>query len=172
MKGPIDKALLLRLLAEFHNFDRGARESAISALKEFPRQEVVDLLANVLTSDDSQLRCDGAEALIKVDPAYAVALVIPLLKDPDGDVRWHACGLLHDCGDRRASEPLVRVLMEDPEGDVRLAAAWALGTVGDASALPALAHAVESDNGMDYEGRSVREAAAAATTEILQREQK
>jgi HEAT repeat protein len=119
---------------------------------------------------DVSIRCDAAEALVRIEAQTGVDLVIPLLSDFDSSVRWHTCGLLHDFGDERAVKPLIKVLLEDSEGDVRLAAAYALEKIGDATALPALQWAQQYDQGADYEGRLVSEVAAEAIRGILARQ--
>ncbi len=166
----VSSAEVLRLLAEFHSFVPGARVEAVSALKALDRGAVVEELGRLLESPDPELRCDAAEALLRIDAHQTIELVLPLLADPTSTTRWHTCGLLHDFGDRRAIAMLVQVLLNDPDADVRLAAAYALGEVGDGSVLPTLLHTVQWDDGTDYEGRRVRDGATEAIESIRARE--
>jgi HEAT repeat protein len=126
-------------------------------------------LVDILNTDDPDMRCDAAEALLRIDPSQAVDMVLPLLGDSDMTVRWYTCGLLHDFGDSRAIPSVVKLLRTDPEGRVRHVAAFALGAIGNSTALPALKEAVDSDDGADHEGRPVREMAEEAMEEIMKR---
>lgn len=141
----------------------------IEELGSYDIPYVTDVLTDLLKHPDPRIRASAAEVLYQVNEAEAAERIVALLDDSDLNVRRHACGLLADCGDERFTPQLVRVLRNDPEGMVRQMAAYALGEHGDLSALPALRHAVEFDNGEDYEGRGVSETAAAAIESILAR---
>ena len=168
---PISARRVTSLLAEFHSFEPGAREKAVLTLKALDRGAVIRELGRLLNSRNLELRCDAAEALLRIDSNQTIDLVLPLLADPISTVRWSTCGLLHDFGDQRAIPFLVQVLVNDPEGDVRLMAARALSEIGDRGALPALRQASQLDAGTDYEGRRIRDAATQAIESILSREE-
>jgi HEAT repeat protein len=157
------------LLGGLHCVDRGERDEAVTALKTLDREAVLRVLGTMLKSPDVELRCDAAEASLRIDPGQTLSLVLPLLTDPNKIVRREVCGLFHDFGDKRALPALVKILLTDPEGDVRHIAAYALGEIGDSSVLPALLQAVELDGGTDHEGRPIRDMAAEAIDEILSR---
>jgi HEAT repeat protein len=167
---PLTTRRVMSLLAEFHRLEPGAREEAVSALRALDRGDVIRELNHLLNCQDPELRCDAAEALLRVDANQTIDLVLPLLADLNSTVRWNTCGLLHDFGDRRAIPSLVSVLLNDPEADVRLMAAHALSEIGDCGALSALRQASQFDDGADYEGRRVRDAATEAIERILARE--
>jgi HEAT repeat protein len=160
---------VLALLRSFHSFEAGQREHAISVLQSLDKESTVKILLAQLKNSDPDLRCDAAEALMRIDSKQGTEAILPLLSDPDPVVRWAACGLLFDFGDERASPNLVRVLMEDLEADVRFFAADALGNVGDLSALSALRRAARVDAGQDREGRRVSDAAREAIQSIQKR---
>ncbi len=157
---------IVEILSRFHSFEPGARENALAALKRLDLQYVMSVLGELVRNPDPDLRCDAAEALLRIDSAKALDLVIPLLTDSIESVRWNVCGLLHDFANWQAVPPLVRVLLHDPAGCVRMMAAWALGGIGDTLAIPALQEAVDSDPGTDHEGRSVRDTAMQAIQDI------
>jgi HEAT repeat protein len=157
-------------LAEFHSFEPGARERAMLALEGLDRAAVIRELGSLLHGRDAELRCDAAEALLRIDSNRTIDLVLPLLTDSMSTVRWNMCGLLHDFGDQRSIPFLVQVLLNDPEADVRLMAAHALGEIGDRSTLSALRQVAASDDGTDYQGRRVRDAATDAIESVLTRE--
>jgi HEAT repeat protein len=170
VREPIDTRRVTSLLAELHSIEPGAREKAIATLEALDRGAVIRELVSLLNRRDLELRCDAAESLLRIDSDQTIDLVLPLLADPESTVRWATCGLLHDFGDQRAIPLLVPVLLNDPEADVRLMAAYALSEVGDHSALSALRQASQLDDGEDYKGRRVRDAAAEAIVNILARE--
>jgi HEAT repeat protein len=157
------------LLGGLHCVDRGERNEAVRALKALDREAVLRVLGTMLKNPDLELRCDAAEALLRIDSKQTLNLILPLLTDSNRIVRREVCGLLHDFGDKRALPSLVKLLLTDPEGDVRHIAAYALGEIGDSSVLPALRQAVELDDGADHEGRPIRDMAAEAIDEILAR---
>lgn len=72
------------------------------------------------------------------------------------------CGILSTYGDERVMEDLVHVLENDPAPDVRMLAAFALGRIGDERAIPVLIKARDNDLGVDFEGRSLSDAATDA----------
>lgn len=160
---------LVNLLTNFHSVERAERDLAITKLKAIDRESSIRLLTEMLHGTDSELKCDAAEALLRIDPDQTMEFVLPLLADADSNVRWNTCGLLHDFGDRRATSGLVTVLEGDPETDVRYIAACALGRVGDRSVIPVLRKAQVHDDGEDREGRRVRIAAGEAIEEIMSR---
>jgi HEAT repeat protein len=128
---------------------------------EFP------LLAAKLADPDIEVRCRAMLALLFVDAARAIDLVLPMLHDPEATVRWHACGCLHDFGDERAVSALVTVLASDPDPQVRGTAAYALGGIGSPAAIPALLEAMDSDHEPDLLGHSASSCAATALDDIL-----
>jgi HEAT repeat protein len=166
---PVGTRRVTSRLAALWSFEPGAREAAIATLKALDRDAVICELGGLLNSRDPDSRSDASEALLLIDADQTIDRVLPLLTDPVSAVRWNACGLLHDFGDRRAIPMLVQVLLSDPEGDVRLMAAYALEEIGDHSALSALRQVSQSDDGTDHEGRRVRDAAVEAIERILAR---
>lgn len=169
VESQLDSRIVVDLLRQFHTFEPGAYDSAAATLLGLPKEPLIDVLSGLVKGIDPELRCDAAYILLKIDAKRAVPLVLPLLADPDSAVRWNTCGLLHDRGDERATEGLVKLLREDPDAGTRHIAAWALGACGDARALPALEVAAATDDGEDYEGRTVSEAAVGALFEIKAR---
>lgn len=160
---------ILNCLSQLHRFNREERDDAVSKLKQFEREKTIHILSELLHETDQDLRCDAAEALVRIDSDRTMSLLFPLLRDDDSTVRWNTCGLLHDFGDERAIPWLIDVLSDDPQGDIRLIAAYALGEIGDNSALPVLHRAVQLDDGIDSDGRTIRQAAEEAIQRITDR---
>lgn len=164
---PVGSERIIELLARLHSADRSDRDAAVRRLGSLERPSVIRMLTDLLGRCDVEVMCDAAEGLLRIDACQYLPLVLPLLADSSAVVRRETCGLMHDFGDSRAVPALVKLLSSDPEGDIRHIAAYALGGIGDNSALAALRKAAESDEGTDYEGRGVRDAAAEAIDEIL-----
>lgn len=143
------------------------RDQAVAEMRAEGADKLFPLLVPMLTDPDLEVRCTACEALLWVDARRAVELVLPLLDDPDKTVRWHTCGCLHDFGDERALNPLIRVLQKDPDAQVRNTAACALGGIGSPAAIPALLTAMESDHELDVHGHSASSCAATALDDIL-----
>jgi HEAT repeat protein len=155
-----------KVLARFHSFDPGAPDEAVATLKAIDSQRVNFALQELLNGPDPDLRCDAAEALLRIDSEKNLDLIVPLLKDSIESVRWNTCGLLHDFGSSRAVPELIRVLLSDPESAVRGMAAWAIGAIGDESAIPVLRQVANTDNGTDRDGRRVSDFAMQAVDQI------
>lgn len=162
---------ILTLLRSLHSFEPSERENTISVLQSLERTSSIQTLLMLLQDADPEVRCDAAEALLRIDSQTTLEAVMTLLSDTDDGVRWHACGLLYDFGDERATPDLISILLNDPEPDVRLFAAQALGRIGNLTAIEALRQALEFDTGEDHEGRRVSNGANEAIDAIQQRHQ-
>jgi HEAT repeat protein len=146
---------------------RDDRNMAVAEMRAEGADRLFPLLAPMLTNPDPEARCTACAAVLWIDAHQAIELVLPQLADPDVAVRWNACGCLHDFGDERAINPLVRVLQGDPDAQVRGTAAYALGGIGSPAAIPALLAAMESDHELDMHGHSASSGAATALDDIL-----
>jgi HEAT repeat protein len=163
---------VMELLKTFLAYDIKARQEARQELSKLDREQVIDVLSTVLADQDPQepeLRYRSAEMLVKIDPKRAAKLLIPYLESADSLLRSHVCGLLSICGGKEAIIPLVNILRNDPKVSARMNAAFTLGKIGDQRAIPALRWAQQHDEGTDWEGRCVSDAATGAIEEILAR---
>lgn len=147
------------------------RAAAIGEMRAAGADRLFPLLGPMLSNPDPAVRLVACEAVFFVDARRGLELALPLLDDPEVGMRWHVCGCLHDCGDERAIEPLIRVLRDDPDAQVRGSAAHALGAIGrrtgSAAAIPALLAAMEADHERDMHGHSASSCAARALDDIL-----
>jgi HEAT repeat protein len=125
-----------RLLVDLRSRDNNRRATAISDLAAIDRPVALAALQTLLRNTDGNVRVDAAMGLLLIDQAIGVPLVLPLLADSQASVRQYVCGLLHDFGDVRAVEALMKVILQDTDPDVRHVACYALGEIGDARALP------------------------------------
>jgi HEAT repeat protein len=114
-----NNTLIRQILSRFHSFEIGIKDQAIVELKLMDRQYVMSALRKLIENQDPDLRCDALEALLVIDKAINLDVIVQLLEDPFESVRWNTCGLLHDYGTNAVVPNLVRVLVYDPEGSVR-----------------------------------------------------
>ncbi|MEN3009794.1 MAG: HEAT repeat domain-containing protein [Candidatus Bipolaricaulaceae bacterium] len=138
-------------------------------------KEALDVVLLLTNHPMVRVRAAAIRALGRLAPAeaaaQAAALLVPLLKDSEPQVREAAAQALGALG--YAEEPVLRGLQEalrDPQFAVRVAAVTALGAFGPKAeaALPELlAILVEEDKTLDYwKGKELREAAEEAIKKI------
>jgi hypothetical protein len=94
-----------------------------------------------LHSDDGPVRREARRTLAFVGKP-AVDLLLPLLKDPDDDVRWETAKALAEIADPKAAYDLVGLLVDHNFG-VRWVAAEALMAIGRDSLEPLLERLTE-----------------------------
>ncbi|MBN9117850.1 MAG: HEAT repeat domain-containing protein [Planctomycetes bacterium] len=157
----------LERLSGLYCREADARDRAIREMRAAGAARLFPLLRAILSDADSCLRLQACEAVLWVDPEHGAELVLPLLTDTDANVRYHACGCLHDFGDERAVGPLARVLAHDPDPALRGIAAYALGGIGSPAAIPDLLDVMASDHEFDNLGHQPSTTAATALDAIL-----
>jgi HEAT repeat protein len=154
------------------------RDLALEHLLELNKEKTQLVLLSILSDrnyPDPEVRYRAANAMASIDPYSCPKLLLPFLNDPDYHIRMEVCGRIYNYGYiyhenfDEAILPLTGILRHDAEVSVRLIAAHALRVLGDKRAIPALQWAQEHDDGEDWEGRSVRDAAVEAMEEILGR---
>jgi HEAT repeat protein len=150
---------LARILAALHGDRRADRDNAIAELKSLDHTQAIHELAHLLRDPEPSQRSLAVEAMILLDAKRTLEYVLPLLMDNDPEVRWDVCYWLHEFGDQRAVEPLIRVLLNDPDVNVRTEAASVLGASRDPRAIPALMDARAHDFEKDRQGYIVSEEA-------------
>jgi HEAT repeat protein len=120
----------------------------------------VDLL--LLTTDpDTGIQEQAIHLLLELDAEKYIDTALQMLDSDDETLRGSICyTLLADLRlDSRATPILSKLLIQSTSSDVRWLAAAALGKTKDQNALPALEYAVIHDEGVNYEGDSVRDMA-------------
>lgn len=159
-----------RLRVLWFSMNLEERERAQRELLGFAGSEVIEVLSEIMLSDpDPEMQGYAARTLVEIAPERASELIVPLLESPEPILREDICGLLSNCGDEKATMPLMEVLQNDRDADARFLAAFALGKIGDRRAIPALEWARQHDDGIDFDGHRVRNAAEDAISEILAR---
>jgi HEAT repeat protein len=143
------------------------RNLAIDELRTLGLEPLIVLLAE----PDPQMRIQAATAAIMTYTVCGQVMILPLLHDPDSNVRWHVCGLMHDFGTAQAVPALVERLRTDSTASVRVLAADALGRIAEREPLPSLAvaalrEAAAHDHEMTVLGHTPSGAASNALSAI------
>lgn len=121
-----DERLHMAYRKELLRNDAGTRlmvaEAFIQTTRPWHAQEVADLISSGI---ETALEV-APEAAARLDPAEALALLAPLLKDPRHEVREAAVDALGEV-ESAAVDDLLTQAMRDPDVEVRRSALWALG---------------------------------------------
>jgi HEAT repeat protein len=111
------------------------RNSAMSLLRRIG-EDAPDLLLDLLSDSDLDLRIFAADILAQVEAPGVTRALINALKDPDANVRANAATSLGQRGEPAAVTGLIGLLQD--EEWVSFAAIEALALIGDASAVEPL----------------------------------
>jgi HEAT repeat protein len=138
------------IIARFDGWGFRSREDRAHAIEEL-RALGMDPVAALLSDPDPRIRELAAAAAIMTDHDTGQAMILPLLRDADKNVRYYVCGLLYDFGDARAVPALIDRLRTDSVASVRVFAADAIGRIAGREPVPeiavaALEEAAETDH--------------------------
>jgi HEAT repeat protein len=151
LASPTDEAVIAGLSRLLADPDDGVRQAAALAIGDIePPPRLMVGVADLLRSSDVQVRRAAVRALLSLDTAQVVRWLLPLLADPDADVRQAAVAALGFSGDARAATALWKRLVEDPSPAVRAEAAYHLGKLSGLDTRGVLQAAVvkEADHGV------------------------
>ncbi|MDH5559536.1 MAG: HEAT repeat domain-containing protein [Deltaproteobacteria bacterium] len=118
-------------------------ESCADALVKIGGEEVVELVAPNLASEDVRLRNHSVEILSLLGE-IALPILKEKLKSDDRDVRKFAVDTLVGIGSEKSMEALVRAL-DDPDVNISSTAADGLGEIGNEKHLPVLGKYLDTD---------------------------
>lgn len=108
--------------------DADVRHGAIIALCTLGAEEYACEITAVLKSEIRHLREAAIHGLELLGPRHSET-ILPLLKDPDAQIRWAAAAALGGMGARRYADSLVPLLTDDAPL-VRMRAAFSLAEIG------------------------------------------
>ena len=151
MANPTDEAVIAGLLRLLADPDDGGKQAAALAIGDIePPPRLMAGVADLLRSSDVRVRRAAVRALLPLDTAQVAGWLLPLLADPDADVRQAAVAALGFSGDARAATALSRRLVEDLSPAVRAEAAYHMGELSGLDTRRALEAAVakEADHGV------------------------
>jgi HEAT repeat protein len=102
-------------------------------------------VADFLRASDVRLRRAAVGALLSLETGQVADWLLPLLEDPDAQVRQGAVAAVGLSGDARARPALWKRLMEDPSAGVRAEAAYHLGELSGTDMQTLLRTAVQKE---------------------------
>lgn len=115
-----------------------ALEGSLQLLMSYSRPTLIAFASRMLASCDPEARLQAGRFLLFYDHRCYLSATLPLLVDPDPEVRAAFALVLGSYCDPRALLKLLHLWQHDPEPRCRAAAAQALGLVGDEPSLPLL----------------------------------
>jgi HEAT repeat protein len=140
---PEARDVIARILRSDHVPD--VRQMAARLIAQFPSPETVELLKESL-SDEFMVRVRACISLGEIGLPESADLLLPLLKDPVSEIRFHACNGLANIGDSRALKSLEEML-EETDPLVLRGVGKALTAFGDPRGEEALKRAGELSAG-------------------------
>jgi HEAT repeat protein len=130
MATPNDEAVILALARSVGDPDDTVRQLAAIAIGDIePSPRQLAPIAELLRASDVRLRRAAVRTLLSLDSGQVVEWLLPLLDDPDADVRQGAVAALGFSGDAKAAAALGKRLTQDRSPAVRTEAAYHLGRV-------------------------------------------
>jgi len=134
---------LAHLLNDSDDSVRHATALAIGEIEPSPRQ--LTSVADLLRASDVQIRRAAVRALISLDAGQVIEWLLPLLDDPDAEVRQGAVSALGLSGDAHVTAALSKRLVHDPSPAVRAEAAYHLGELSGQDTRTLLRTALEKE---------------------------
>jgi HEAT repeat protein len=146
MASPTDEAVIAGLVRSLGDSDERVRQAAALAIGDIePSPRLLAPVADLLRASDVQVRRAAVRALLPLDTSQVVGWLLPLLDDPDEEVRQTAVAALSSSGDTRMAAALWKRLGKDPSRAVRAEAAYHLGEVSGKDTRTLLQEAAERE---------------------------
>jgi HEAT repeat protein len=146
MAMPNDETVIAGLSRSLGDSDDRVRQAATLAIGEIePSPHQLPMVAGLLRSSDVQLRRAAVHTLLSLDTGQVVDWLLPLLDDPDAEVRQGAVAGIGLSGDARAVAALRKRLLHDASPAVRTQAAYHLGELSGQDTRTLLRTAVEKE---------------------------
>ena len=145
-----DKAAIDGLGGALRDPEDSVRQAAALAIGEIePSPRQLSTVAELLRASDVNLRRAAVRALLSLNTGEVVDWFLPLLNDPDTEVRQGAVAAIGLSGDGRAVRALGQRLMHDPSAAVRAEAAYHLGESNGQDLATLLSTAVKRETDPD-----------------------
>jgi HEAT repeat protein len=109
----------------------------------------VEMLEALLRDASPQVRCNAAEALIRVEGEQGIPKLLFLLEDSEPLVRWFVSGILYSWGNASFLERFMDSALHDEDANVRSVAILGLGKFGTLETIPLLEEIRTKDTGVD-----------------------
>jgi len=144
--GPADEDVIDGLARALQDPSDTVRQAAALALGDVePSPGQLAFTSELLRASDVGVRRAAVRALLTLDTAQSADRLLPLLDDPDAEVRQSAVGALGFSGDARAGAALGVRLAKDPSPAVRAEAAYHLGKLNGPQIRSMLQAAAEKE---------------------------
>jgi HEAT repeat protein len=129
--GPLAMEMAERMLGDPRWF---VVRNGVTILGELGGEEVIPLVTETLSNEDSRVRKEAVLALTKVALPEAEGPLLGMVRDGDPEVRAMVARALGVVGSDQAVQPLLK-LLKDSNPDVQAECLQALGQIGDAAAV-------------------------------------
>jgi len=130
---------LIKVLSTAHPVIRGRIIEVFGFSKD---KALIPVLLDALKSEYFTVRAKALWALAAIGEERTVSDLLPLLKDPEDEVRIAACKAVAKFRDPSTFDEITNVLLDDLKIEVRQAAAKALGDTRHPAAIPFLMEAL------------------------------
>jgi HEAT repeat protein len=146
MASSADEAVIRGLSRALEDPTEEVRRLAAVAIGDIePSARQLSTVADLLRGSDVHVRRAAVHALLALDTSQIVSWLLPVLDDPDAEVRQGAVAALGLSGDKRAEMALLKRLSGDPAPAVRAEAAYHLGELSGLDTVTVLRAAVEKE---------------------------
>ena len=146
MATPAHDSVIAGLAHALRDTDDRVREAAALAIADIePSSRQLAPVRDLLRASDVEVRRSAVRGLVSLDMGKGIDWLLPLVDDPDAEVRQGAVAALGFSGDVRAGFALGKRLVQDPSPGVRAEAAYHLGKLNGQNAYALLRAAVEKE---------------------------
>ena len=147
--------------------DARVRNVQVEAMQDYPEDDVFDALRNLLPSSDDILRTKAFDSMFKLHPERAIGEIVPLFNDSSW--HWMISYISIFFADERTVPLLCKLAKESLDNEVVFNSVNAIGNFGKPENIETLDTVSKTNTNVDYEGRSVSDAAKDAISKILAR---
>ena len=142
-----DEAVVTGLTRALHDTSDRVKLAAALAIADIePPAGQLRPVADILRAPDVQVRRAAVRALLQGETGPFMGALLPLVDDPDAEVRQGAVAALSMSGDPRAAAAVAKRLAQDPSPAVRAEAAYHLGHLSGAGSRARLHAALEKES--------------------------